>query len=202
MEDAQLLGSLELSGLACAWDEVRAARSGAASPPEVEGLRRALWAVEPSGPLDAAALQGWHSALLPGASGFRRSPREREGAPPPAPPEFIEGRLLVLAEWMGADSSRELKPLQQAALALARIVEILPFEDGNGRVSRLAASHLMVRGGLRPPILVGGDGPRLRACLRAAFQLDLEPIETLLEEASERAIDVMVQVLERGEPWS
>ena len=82
---------------------------------------------------------------------------------------------------------------------MARIVEVLPFDDGNGRVARLAASHLMTAGGRRPPILVAGDGPRLVAALDAAFRLDTEPLATLLEEASGRALDVMTQALEKGE---
>jgi Fic/DOC family len=204
MEDAQILGSLELAGLTVSWREVREERAGAPGPAAVRGLRSALAAVAPEAPVDVAALRAWHGGVLPGAPGFRTAPREREGAPPGAPPEFIEARLAVLADWMGADSGRELKPLQQASLALARIVEILPFEDGNGRVSRLAASHLMRRGGLRPPILVRGDGPRLVACLGAAFRLELEPLEALLEEASERAVDVLIQAIaiEAGESWS
>ena len=203
VEDAQILGSLELAGLAFTWREVREERGGAPGPDSIRGLRSALASVAPGAPLDVAALRAWHAAILPGAgSAFRVAAREREGAPPGAPPEFIQARLALLADWMGADSGRELKPLQQASLALARIVEILPFEDGNGRVSRLAASHIMLRGGLRPPVLVRGDGPRLVACLRAAFRLELEPLEALLEEASERAIDVMTQALEAGEPWS
>ena len=76
----------------------------------------------------------------------------------------------------GGAGSRDLKPEQAAAVALARIVEIAPFDDGNGRVSRLAASHLMVRGGLRPPILVAGDAARLRAALEPAFRLETEPL--------------------------
>ena len=55
------------------------------------------------------------------------------------------------------------EPEQAAALACARIVEVAPFDDANGRVARLAASHLLVRGGLRPPVLVGADGPYLLA---------------------------------------
>ena len=82
---------------------------------------------------------------------------------------------------------------------MARIVEVLPFHDGNGRVARLAASHLLVRRGRRPPILVAGDGPRLVEALQAAFRLETEALATLLAEASERALDVMIQALERGE---
>ena len=73
-------------------------------------------------------------------------------------------------------SGQELRPAQAGALALARVVEVLPFEDGNGRVSRLAASQVMVRAGARPPILVKGDRPRLEAALQAAFRLDTEPL--------------------------
>jgi Fic family protein len=40
--------------------------------------------------------------------------------------------------------------LSLAVWAHAEIVRIHPFEDGNGRVSRLCAGHLLVRHGLRP----------------------------------------------------
>jgi Fic family protein len=142
-----------------------------------------------------AALQAWHAAIA-GPTGLRRGDHPREGAPV-APPEFIESRLASLAEWLATVGTRDLRPEQSAALALARVVEIRPFDDGNGRVSRLAASHLMVRGGLDPPVLVAGDAPRLRAATEAALRLETEPLVALLVEASGRALDVMIQSLER-----
>ena len=75
-------------------------------------------------------------------------------------------------------------------------MEILPFERGNARVARLAASHLMVRAGSRRPILVGADRTRWDEALAAAFQLHTEPLARLLDEASERALDVLIAVLE------
>ena len=100
---------------------------------------------------------------------------------------------------MKSEGAHSLRPVAQAALALARIVEILPFEDGNGRISRLAASHLMVarRAAAADPAS-GGDAPRLRATLEAAFRFETEPLVHLLDEASERCLDVMIQTLERG----
>lgn len=194
VEDAQVLGSLELAGFSFTWEQVKAARRGEPAQPALRGLREALRAVGPEARFGARALLAWHRAVLGIEVGFRAGERSREGAPPPAPPAFIPGRLAILEEWLGSPS--DLGPLQQGALALARIVEILPFEDGNGRVSRLAASHIMVCGGLRPPILVGADRPRLEAGLRAAFRLETEPLAALLEEASVRALDVMIQTLE------
>ncbi len=195
VEDAQLLGSLALAGVSCSWDEVRASRQGA-GPKEALALRRALAAVPPLAPFTVAALRAWHEALA-GPVGFRRGESEREGAPV-APAERIADRLAILEQWLATPGIRDLTPAQAAGLAYARIVEVRPFDDGNGRLARLAASHLMVAGGMRPPVLVAGDGPYLVACLRAAFRLDTEPLVSLLAEASARALEVMIQSLEKG----
>jgi hypothetical protein len=197
VEDAQLLGSLDLSGFRFSWEQVRAARISGAGPEPIVSLRRAQAMVDPRAPLSVGALRSWHAAIA-GPVGFRAAARERRGARPSAP-ELIEDRLVTLEEWLGAEGASRLRPEAAAALAMARLVEILPFDDANGRVSRLAASHLMVRGGLRPPVLAGGDRPRLEASLQAAFRLETAPLVALLAEASGRGIDVMTQALERGQ---
>jgi len=192
VEDAVLVGSLALSGTPVSWDEARAGSHG--SPPALVALRQARAAVPPSAPLSVAAILAWHGAIA-GPSGFRR----REQPPPRgAPVAFIESRLAELAAWLEAAGGAELKADEKAALALARVVEIRPFDDANGRVSRLAAAHLMRRAGLPPPILVAGDEPRLRQALAAAFRLETGPLVTLVREASGRALAVMEQSLERG----
>jgi hypothetical protein len=178
VRDAQIQGSLDLAGET--GDEAR------------DGLARAIRAVDPKAPLSVEALVAWHRAAI-GSGRFRSSDAARPGGTPPAPPEFIPSRLAIFEQWMNAPSAVELTASQQGALALARIVELKPFDDGNGRVSRLAASHLMVRAGARPPILVAADGPRLEQALQAAFQLHTEPLAALLEEAAERALDVMIR---------
>jgi Fic/DOC family len=200
VQDAQLVGSLELSGISVSWEAARASHGADVGPPELLGLRRALAAVAPQEPVSAAAVHAWHAAIA-GPVGLRRldldpgRPSATDSPRPSAPAAFVASRLEDLAGWLATAGSRDLSPEQAAAIALARIVEIRPFDDANGRVSRLAASHLMVRGGMRPPILVRGDGPRLRASLEAAFRLETEPLVALLVEASGRALDVMIQTL-------
>lgn len=196
VEDAHLLGSLELAGFATSWDEVRASRRGEPAPEFIAALRSASRAVARESPLTVEALLEWHRAATGSSLGLRTTERSRDPGPPPARAVFVRSRLAIAEQWLESDSARELKPVQTAALALARIVEIAPFEDGNGRVSRLAAAHLLRRGGVRTPILVGGDRPRFEASLQSAFQLDMGPLVALLEEASERALDVMIQSLE------
>jgi hypothetical protein len=196
VEDAQVVGSLGLTGVEVTTADVRAARRGKGAPPVVRGLLAALGAVEKQAPFDVEALRRWHAALLGGDGLFRRGDRARPGGPPPAPAAFVASRLEILQHWLQVESSRELSPAQAGALVLARVVEIAPFDDGNGRVARLASSHMMVRAGARPPVLVAGDRPRLEQALQAAFQLHTEPLAALLDEASERSLDVMIQALE------
>ncbi len=165
---AQVRGSLELAGRSDTPEEVEMAVA----------LRRAIAAVDPRAPLAVEATLKWQEALTGG-----RALR------------LVASRLAILEEWLGGDSARELTAAQQGALAYARIMEILPFDAGNGIVARLAASHLMVRAGSRRPILVGADAERLQAALHAAFQLETEPLARLLESAAERALDVLIAAL-------
>jgi Fic family protein len=163
----------------------------------VATLGSAQAAVDPAAPFGVEAILAWHGALTSRASAFRRVDRPREAGPAPAPPAFIESRLATLAQWLAAESSRDLTPGAAGALVMARVVEILPFDEANGRVARLAASHVVVRAGGRPPVLTGADGPRLEESLRAAFALHTEPLVLLLDEASGRALDAMLGALTR-----
>jgi fido (protein-threonine AMPylation protein) len=180
---AQAVGSLALSAIEPA-------------PADVERFEAAQAAVDARAPFSVGALLAWHRAVSGSAAGLRTAERTREHPPPPAPAQFVSTRLQNLEEWLNVGSGVALKPAQQGALALARIVEILPFDDGNGRVARLAASHLMVRAGARPPVLVGEDRPRLIQSLQSAFQLQTAALASLLDEAAERALDVMIRTLE------
>jgi hypothetical protein len=185
VQRAQAGGSLALSGIDAGAD------TGA-----LERMMGAQAAVEARAPLTVGAVLAWHRAATGTEAGLRGGARTRRGpGPPPSPAEFVAQRLKDLEDGLGAQTGTELKPAQQGALALARIVEIAPFDDGNGRVARLAASHLMVRAGSRPPILTGDDGERLVRTLQWAFQLQTEPLAQLLDEAAERALDVMIRTL-------
>ena len=122
VEDAQVAGSLELAA--------------ATEPADREGLRRAL-RISPGERFAVAALIEWHAEITGGSDGLRTGPAERPQGPPPCPPEFIRARLEGLEVWLGSESATELTAGQRGALVLARLIEILPFGDANGRVAAL-----------------------------------------------------------------
>ena len=57
VEDAQLLGSLELAGVRATWDEVRSSRVAGEGPAEVLALRRAQAAVPADAPFSLAGIR-------------------------------------------------------------------------------------------------------------------------------------------------
>jgi Fic family protein len=181
VDEARLAGSLELAS--------------ATTLAQAEALRRAF-GIRPQPAFAVDALLDWHAAVTGGPGTLRLSAGARSDGPPPCPPELIRGRLENLEHWLATEGGAQLSASRRGALVLARLMEILPFDDGNGRVARLATSHVMVRANARPPILRGADRPRLEACLKAAFQLSTEPLVSLLDEASERALDVAIGALE------
>jgi hypothetical protein len=117
VEDALVVGSLELSGVRVEWETARAARlaDADAGPPELRALRAARAAVAPTAPVTLDAIRAWHEALA-GPLGFRRGEVELRhsqpdggGPQPKAPVAFIESRLDSLAEWLEAPGSAALK---------------------------------------------------------------------------------------------
>lgn len=182
LDDACVLGSLELSGLALSWSDVTADRREEELPAPAMALKAAQRAVDPEAGFSVDTLETWQRAL------FGNAVYRDEAAHRPS--------LELLEDWMAAPSTRSLSPGRQGALVLARLVELRPFGEGSGRLSRLAASHVMVRSGARPPVLVGADRPRLDAALREAVELRTEYLVALLDEGSERALDVLLQSLD------
>jgi hypothetical protein len=186
VEDAELVGSLELAGLPVSWEDARAG-----SLPQLEALRRAREAVPREARLTLAAVKAWHEALA-GPIGFRRVDAAGARA------EFIEDRLASLVEWLEARGVEDLAAEEKASVALARIVEIRPFDEANGRVARLAAAHVMRRAGPCAADPRRRRRPAAQAALEAAHRLETGPLVELVREASGRALDVRIQSLERG----
>src|SRR5260370_17115482 len=83
--DAQLLGSLELSGFGATWDEVVASHEGS-GPEPIRRLRQARAAVDPKAAPTLDALRAWHAPLFGAEAGCLHQPPPHTGGAPPPPP--------------------------------------------------------------------------------------------------------------------
>ncbi|MCC6647798.1 MAG: Fic family protein [Polyangiaceae bacterium] len=78
-----------------------------------------------------------------------------------------------------AGDEYEVEAIRLAVWAHAEIVRIHPFEDGNGRTSRLCAAHLLVRLGLRPVAIEAVKQEYTEALNHYYTARDIEPLVDL-----------------------
>jgi Fic family protein len=84
-------------------------------------------------------------------------------------PEDIETKMKAFEEWMQADREK-LHPVEFAVQLHKKLVLIHPFEDGNGRISRLAMNAALIQKGYLPIVV-----PPI---LRAEYIASLEAAHT------------------------
>ena len=139
------------------------------------------WAKDNERPLSEAALRSLHKILLvrpywknastPGGQPARReievgnyktqpnSVRLQNGemfhyASPEETP-ILMGELV--AWYQEEESKKELHPIELAALLHYKFVRIHPFDDGNGRISRLLMNYVLFKHNLPPVIIKSAD---------------------------------------------
>jgi Fic family protein len=107
--------------------------------------------------LSTTRIKQWHSLLFSSMAGlkpdhigeYRQGPvyitkgcgRNSEIIYEGLPPRAIEGAMEDLVDYI--NGAREEKPLVKSAIASCWFLCIHPFEDGNGRISRAIADHVL-----------------------------------------------------------
>jgi Fic family protein len=105
------------------------------------------------------------------------------GMAPPGWPDIP----ALMGDWIAdANALREVDEatIPEALAGLhARLEQIHPFLDGNGRTGRLVMNLLLIRLGFPPAIIYKGDRARYLAALRRADQGDIGPLGEFLARA-------------------
>ena len=102
------------------------------------------------------------------------------------PPVWTEVPALMrnwVVQACGLRAADEFAITEKLAELHARLEQIHPFLDGNGRAGRLILNLLLVRLGLPPAIIYKGDRSRYLAALRRADQGDAGPLGEFLARA-------------------
>jgi len=92
------------------------------------------------------------------------------------PPELVPQEMKNLIRWY--EGSRDMHPLQKAAVFHGRFERIHPFEDGNGRVGRLLINVILTSNGY-PPLII-------RKSQRLAYLAALEAFDNGYEDKLSR----------------
>jgi len=101
-----------------------------------------------------------------------------------ASPSDTPIEMQGLIEWY-RNQENELHPIALAALLHYKFVRIHPFDDGNGRVSRLLMNYVLLRNDLPPVIIKSTDKINY---LRALQRADAGDMQSFIDYVAEQVI--------------
>jgi Fic family protein len=101
-------------------------------------------------------------------------------------PAETPARMGELIEWFRSEDERgQLHPVELAALLHYKFVRIHPFDDGNGRMSRLLMNYVLLRHNLPPAVIKSEDK---RNYLFALNQADAGDLHAFVEYIARQVV--------------
>ena len=97
--------------------------------------------------------------------------------------------------WFAMESFAELNPVEQAAIALLRMLELAPFEPNNQQNALIAASLFTLRSGLPPIIFRPAQRQTYFAAIKEGLKMNTQPMVELVGETIEQTLDESMQVI-------
>lgn len=116
-----------------------------------------------------------------------------------AEPNAVPGLMAQLIDWYnGAEQRGDIHPLVRAAVLHHEFVAIHPFDDGNGRMTRILMNLSLMRSGYPLSIVPVDDRLDYYACLRAADKKNFVPLVEFLGSRLYTSLDIILTTA-RGE---
>jgi fido (protein-threonine AMPylation protein) len=115
--------------------------------------------------------------------------------------EDTKPRMTALVDWLNeAIQCKQLHPLVMASLFHHEFVAIHPFDDGNGRMTRLFTNLVLMRYGYPPIVVKQQDRNNYYAVLRRADAGEYEPIVAYFGNLLCHSLGITIRAL-KGEPF-
>ncbi len=110
--------------------------------------------------------------------------------PPPA--AHVPAAIEMACRWFTAESITELNPIEQAALALLRLIEIQPFEKHNECTALAAASLFTMRGELQPIIIWPDLAASYRTAIGEGLRMNTRAMVEVIAQSIEKTLDALI----------
>lgn len=124
-----------------------------------------------------------------------------------ATPEETPAKMSDLMAWLREQQENEdLHPLAVAAIFHYRFVAIHPFDDGNGRMSRLLMNLLLMQYGYPPVVIKQQDRQAYYYALRQADAGEMEAFVEFIGENLVHSLEIYLrgargESIEEGDDW-
>lgn len=117
-----------------------------------------------------------------------------------ASPEETPAKMQDLMEWYKeANQNKEIHPLILAALFHYKFVAIHPFDDGNGRLSRILMNLILMRNGYPPVVIKMEDRQNYYALLSQADTGNYWPFIEYIGDYLATSLNLYLKAIEGGD---
>jgi excisionase family DNA binding protein len=113
----------------------------------------------------------------------------------PSPACEISELMKQLLSWLSSNPE-ELRPIELAAVFHYKLVSIHPFDDGNGRVSRLLTNLLLINKGYTLTVIKKVDRKKYYSALQEADNGNLKPFVNFIARCVEQSLDLYLNAVE------
>jgi Fic family protein len=108
----------------------------------------------------------------------------------PPDPSAVPPLMRDFGLWLNSQEAQSLHPVEMAALAHFRLVDIHPFVDGNGRTARLLMNLILVRNGYPLAVIRNEDRSRYYGLLEKAHQGEMADFVRFVAQAVDKTLDI------------
>ena len=117
-----------------------------------------------------------------------------------ASPQETPSLMSDLLHWYREESAKkELHPVALAALLHYRFVRIHPFDDGNGRISRLLMNYVLYYNDLPPVIIKSANKKEYLSALNKADSGDLDSFVAYVSDQMVRSLELSINAAKGDE---
>lgn len=106
----------------------------------------------------------------------------------------VPAKMRGVIDWFIKERTRS-HPIELAALAHHKLVNIHPFFDGNGRTARLVMNIILLRRGYPLAIILKNDRKKYYRVLARADKGEYQPLAIFISQSVERSLNIYLQTL-------
>lgn len=109
-------------------------------------------------------------------------------------------KMKELMEWyVEREHKKDLHPIELAALFHHKFVLIHPFDDGNGRISRLIVNYILIKNGFQPIVIKSSDKKNYLNALSMADIGNNLPFINYIAKEVQSSLELAIKAA-KGEP--
>ncbi len=143
---------------------------------------------------DAEDLMEIHRLMLAGLSDGGRY-RLSDGCPEGETHLPVSGEIVPLAVdnalgWFQSNSFADMHEIEQTALMLAKLIDIQPFEEANGRTLRLFSNFFLLKSGYPPAIIPANQASQYSTAIQGCLRFHTQPMIDLLTDSVGRNLAI------------